>query len=329
MSNIPPNEGTWNIRLWRSREHPGKYSLEVQDPKSGVESSTYGMRFPEPEWAYEWFRAFAVPDESVSALSPGSYISGKGESSTWFPILHALHHATGPREGSYPVSMWFYGAYQPMQPDDPLAEETPKPEPKPEESRPLDPKDFNPDCIEVFTAHYVEDRTNVFGLQRFFHKNQGIEDFYFRFDQDWEDGLRSDGLWEDEIASCLDLIKYVPDEDGDGPDTLDLVYASKWVELNPVCAPIFVEIFDKVKNLPPFVAEWASWAPNDGLVMSQTDSEQKDFLTELHDHLWLIEEGFKPHPLMKEFLQFMEEDEPIVIINVLKLIAYVGAGSPW
>jgi len=33
--------------------------------------------------------------------------------------------------------------------------------------------------------------------------------------------------------------------------------------------------------------------------------------------------------LMKEFLQFMEEDEPIEIINVLKLIAYVGAGSPW
>jgi hypothetical protein len=325
MSNLAPNEGTWNVRLWRISDQPGKYQLEIQDPKSGVQSSTYLMRFPTPEWAFEWFRAFAVTDESVSSLSPGKFISGKGESTTLRPILAALHHAAGPEEGSYPETMWFYGAYQPMQPVDPLAEVLPvREEPRPPVTQPS-----NTELTEVISAHFVEDRTHVFGLQRFFHHENEIKDFYFRFNQEWEDGLRSGGVWEDEIAACRDLIEYVPDDDSDGPDSLDLVSASTCVELNPICAPVFVEIFDIVKNIPPFVAEWASWSPNDGLIISQTDSEQKNFLSELYDHLLLIEEGFKPHPLMKEFNLFMDEDEPIEIINVLKLIAYVGAGAPW
>jgi hypothetical protein len=52
MTHMHPGEGTWNIRLWRSAVEPGIYKLELQDPKAeGVQTGTYPMRFPSPEYA--------------------------------------------------------------------------------------------------------------------------------------------------------------------------------------------------------------------------------------------------------------------------------------
>jgi hypothetical protein len=322
MSNIPPNEGTWNIRLWRSREHPGQYSLEVQDPKSGVQSSTYGMRFPEAEWAYEWFRAFAVPDESVSALSPGSYISGKGESSTWFPILHALHHATGPREGRYPVSMWFYGSYQPMQPVDPLAEETPKPEPEPE--RRPEPES-EPRLQEVFSLHHVSGVTNVFALQHFFHLDGNIKDAKWRINREWdEDFPVSEPLWLKAFVKAFYEIegKPAPDLDDDSVDPFELLGQCEFEEIDPRLVNDVVKLFDYADEIPGFVAEYISLGPDETLLYSALSREEQSYFLEREDTLYRIYEGFNEPMYFKEYLAFLNDDRPIDMAKITNVLAW-------
>ncbi len=310
--DIPPNSGTWNIRIWRSSSEPGLYQVELQDPSTGVQSSKYHMRFPSAEWAFAWFSSFATTEHSASDLLPGKFLSGKGESTVWLPIIAALHHSAGPKPGEYPASMWWYGSYEPIEENDPLAE-TP--------SVPL------PDGAsrEVVAAHYVKGRTNVFGLQRFFHVDQKIEDFYFRFDREWLDGLDATGIWKEALDACRDLIEYDPaeDEDGDGPDPFELVGISELAEINPQIIPLFIEMFDNCSDIPWFVAEWATMQPNDGLFFNDMDKEAQSYLSSIQEDLPVIEEEFRHHGKADEYESFISDGHPMQVIDVLELIGFV------
>jgi hypothetical protein len=312
MQNIPPNSGTWNIRIWRSSSEPGLYQVELQDPSTGVQSSKYHMRFPSAEWAFAWFSSFATTEHSASDLLPGKYLSGKGESTVWLPIIAALHHAAGPKPGEYPASMWWYGSYEPIEENDPLAE-TPS-EPLPDGA-----------SREVVAAHYVKGRTNVFGLQRFFHVDQKIEDFYFRFDGEWVDGLDATGIWKEALDACRDLIEYDPaeDEDGDGPDPFQLVGISELAEINPQLIPLFIELFDNCSDIPWFVAEWATMQPNDGLFFNDMDKEAQSYLSSIQEDLPVIEEEFRRHHKADEYESFISDGSPMQVIDVLELIGFV------
>ena len=312
MQNIPPNSGTWNIRIWRSSSEPGLYQVELQDPSTGVQSSKYHMRFPSAEWAFAWFSSFATTEHSASDLLPGKFLSGKGESTVWLPIIAALHHAAGPKPGEYPATMWWYGSYEPIEENDPLAE-TPS-EPLPDGS-----------SREVVAAHYVKGRTNVFGLQRFFHVDQKIEDFYFRFDGEWVDGLDATGIWNEALDACRDLIEYDPaeDEDGDGPDPFELVGISELAEINPQLIPLFIELFDNCSDIPWFVAEWATMQPNDGLFFNDIDKEAQSYLSSIQEDLPVIEEEFRRHHKADEYESFISDRSPMQVIDVLELIGFV------
>jgi hypothetical protein len=313
MQDIPPNSGTWNIRIWRSSSDAGQYHVELQDPSTGVQSSKYRLRFPSAEWAFAWFSSFATTEHSASDLLPGKFLSGKGESTIWLPIIAALHHAAGPKPGEYPASMWWYGSYEPIEENDPLAGTL---------SEPL------PDIAsrEVVAAHYVKGRTNVFGLQRFFHVDQKIEDFYFRFRGKWVDGLISTGIWQEALEACRDLIDYDPaeDEDGDGPDPFDLVGISELAEINPQLVPLFVEMFDNCSDIPWFVAEWATMQPNDGLFFNDMDKEAQSFLSSIQEDLPVIEEEFRRHDKADEYESFISDGHPMQVIDVLELIKFVN-----
>jgi hypothetical protein len=321
MQDIPPNGGTWNIRIWRSSSEAGLYLVELQDPSTGVQSSKYRMRFPSQEWAYAWFSSFVTTDQSASELSPGKFLSGKGESTVWLPIIAALHHAAGPKLGEYPASIWWYGSYESIEEIDPLAEirsDSLADESASENTQRLI-------TIEVVAAHYVKGRTNVFGLQRFFHVDRKIEDFYFRFNGEWVDGLEANDVWQDALEVCRDLVEYDPaeDEDGDGPDPFDLVGISEWAEINPQIIPIFTEMFDNCPDIPWFVAEWATMLPNDGLFYYDLDMDARSLLSSIHDDLSVIAEEFKRHPKSDEFESFISDGNPMQVIDVLELIGFV------
>ena len=321
MLHIPPNSGTWNVRIWRSSSEPGLYLVEVQDPSTGVQSSKYRMRFPTAEWAYGWFSSFATTDESASDLLPGKFISGKGESTDWHPIIVALHHAAGPNPGGYPAAMWWYGSYYPTEELDPLAEE--RSESVTDEQARSNTQELTTN--EVVAAHYVKGRTNVFGLQRFFHVDQKIKDFYFRFNEEWVDGLDVTGIWQDALAACRDLIEYDPaeDEDGDGPDPFELVMISESAEIHPQIVPMFIEMFDHCFDIPWFVAEWATLQPNDGLFFNDMDKEARSYLSSTQDDLLLIEEEFRRHPKLDEYNSFVSDESPMQVIDLLELIRFV------
>jgi hypothetical protein len=122
MTHMYPGEGTWNIRLWRSKDEPGIYKLELQDPKAGgVQTADLALRFPSPEYAHTWLSHFATVSTRLDDFTPGSYLAATGESGVWHPIVIALYHSAGPR-GLFFESMWFYGSYPPTTSIDPLAE---------------------------------------------------------------------------------------------------------------------------------------------------------------------------------------------------------------
>ena len=312
MQGIPPNSGMWNIRIWRSSSEPGSYLVELQDPSTGVQSSSYRMRFPSAEFAYAWFSSFAATEQSASDLLPGKFLSGKGESTVWLPIIAALHHSAGPKPGEYPASMWWYGSYEPIEQNDPLAE-----------TRLEQVSDGSP--IEVVAAHYVKGRTNVFGLQRFFHVDQKIEDFYFRFDGEWVDGLDATGIWQDALDACRDLIEYDPaeDEDGDGPDPFELVGISELAEISSGMIPLFIEMFDNCSDIPWFVAEWATMQPNDGLFFNDIGAEAQNYLSLIQEDLPVIEEEFRRHHKTDEFESFISDGNPMQVLDVLEIIGFV------
>ena len=122
LTNLYPSEGSWNIRLWRSADEPGIYQLELQDPGAGgVQTGEFAMRFPTPEHAHAWLSHFAEVGTPLEQFGKGRFLSAKGESGVWNPIIVALHHAAGPM-GVFYKSMWWYGSSAPMTDIDPLAE---------------------------------------------------------------------------------------------------------------------------------------------------------------------------------------------------------------
>jgi len=101
MSNVPPSEGDWTIRIGQDDENPGFYTLETRC-KSWVTGGPAVLRFEKPEDAVGFVSAIApIRNEAEAArqLEAGEYVESTGPSDVWRPIMHALYHSAGPKWG--------------------------------------------------------------------------------------------------------------------------------------------------------------------------------------------------------------------------------------
>lgn len=130
LAGMLPGEGVWDIRLRKILKDPGRYTLELRDPGTGVFSGPFNFRFPDPEYAVAWLSVLTELSgddaKAIAALTEGKYLDTIGYSSNWVHVIRALYHCGGPI-GGYPISTWWTDAVSGPDPIfvayDPLQEE--------------------------------------------------------------------------------------------------------------------------------------------------------------------------------------------------------------
>lgn len=119
LMNLAPNSGVWDLRLGTHASRAGVYLLEVYDKTAMTQGGPFPLRFPNDQYALEWFDAFAIEDtrtptddrEAVNDLVEG-FIEAQGSSEIWGPICNALFHSD--HQGPFLSSPWWYGSTPPF-----------------------------------------------------------------------------------------------------------------------------------------------------------------------------------------------------------------------
>lgn len=327
MTHMYPGEGTWNIRLWRSDDQPGIYSLELQDPNAGgVQTARFAMRFPSPEYAHSWLSHFANVTTRLDDFMKGSYLAATGESGVWHPIVIALYHSAGPKELFY-ESMWWYGSYPPTTSIDPLAEDAPEPhrrgEPSTEPAIRVEASS-EPELREVYALHHVTGVTNVFALQHFFHIDGNIKQALWRVNGEWDEDFP---LWEPLWLNAFLKTFYefegkpLPDLNDDSVDPFELLGQCDFAEIDPRLMDDVVKLFDYSEEIPGFVADYLSLGPDEELVYADLPEEEKHYFFEQGETLKIIAEEFKTPPFYNEYLAFLNDGRSVNMIVLAKVLA--------
>jgi hypothetical protein len=327
MTHMYPGEGTWNIRLWRSADKPGIYELELQDPKAGgVQTGTYAMRFPNPEYAHAWLSHFATVSTRLDDFTAGSFLEATGESGVWHPIVIALYHSAGPN-GVFYESTWWYGAHAPTTRVDPLAEDTPEPdaqiESSPEPHRDADVT-TEPELREVYALHHVTGVTNVFALQHFFHLDGNVKQAMWRINGEWDENFP---LWEPiwlnaYVKTCFENEgKPIPDLGDESLDPFDLIAECEFEEVDPRLVDDVIKLFDCSAEIPGFVAEYLALGPDETLEYTDLLEEERRFFFEQGETLKLINEEFMKPPLYDEYLAFLSAGRPVTMMMIANVLA--------
>ena len=101
MSNVPPSEGDWTVRIGQDDEEPGFYTLETRC-ESWITGGPATLRFEKPEDAVAFVSAIAPirnEGEAARQLASGGYVETTGPSDVWRPVMYALYHSAGPKSG--------------------------------------------------------------------------------------------------------------------------------------------------------------------------------------------------------------------------------------
>jgi hypothetical protein len=317
--NLYPGDGRWNIRLWLGTEEPGSYYLEFQDPSAGgVQTGMFKMRFPNPEYAHAWLSDFATVTTSLDNFTKGSFLKATGESSVWHPIVIALYHSAGP-DGKYYESIWWYGSQAPIADLDPLAET----------DSCLEPaliSESVPELQEVYGLHHVPGFANVFALQHFFHLNGDIKESWWRINGEWDQNFP---IWEPRwtkayLKVCHNIDSESPadfDFDDDTNDPLDLISQCELAEVDSSLVDTVVKLYDKIDEIPGFVAEYIQRGPDEELTFSSLPMNERRYFREREKTLLLISEEFKSPPYLDEYRAFMTGRKPMRISTMVSLLA--------
>jgi hypothetical protein len=320
MTHMYPGEGTWNIRLWRSSVEPGIYKLELQDPKAGgVQTGTYPMRFPSPEYAHAWLSHFATVSTRLEDFTAGSFLEAKGESGVWHPIVIALYHSAGP-SGIFYESMWWYGSAAPITDSDPLAETTAEP------ARDRD-SEAEAQLQEVYALHHVSGVTNVFALQHFFHLDGNVKQALWRVNGTWDEDFP---LWEPLWLNAFLKAFYeyegkpLPDLNDDSIDPFELLDQCEFEEIDPLLVDDVIKLFDNSDEIPGFVAEYLSIGPTEELTYSDLPPDEQRYFAAQGDTMKVIAEEFMEPAYFTQYMAFLNDGRPvnmIMLANVLALCA--------
>lgn len=128
LANLAPNNGIWELRLGAHASRTGVYLLEVYDKTSMTQGGPFPLRFPNDQYALQWFDALVIEDsrtptddrEALDDLFRG-FIEARGLSEIWGPLCNALFHSD--HQGPFLSSPWWYGSTPPFvdtNPMDPL-----------------------------------------------------------------------------------------------------------------------------------------------------------------------------------------------------------------
>lgn len=304
MTHMYPGEGTWNIRLWRSADHPGIYSLELQDPKAGgVQSAPLAMRFPSPEYAHSWLSRFATVTTRIEDFAKGSYLTATGESSVWHPIVIALYHSAGPKELFYD-SMWYHGSPTPVVSRDPLAEV---------EHRSADwaAMENVGRPQEGWSLHYLPGVTNVFALHRFTHVHGRMVHSEWRVKGQWHESAPVEepkwkNAFRDLVRSRRSEARQLGDATRNSNNPRDLVKYSKSVEIDARIADDVIRLFDLIDEIPDFVAEFVNRGADSNIEFLEVSEHEQRYFLQLEYVLRTIDEEFMEPPGFLAFLAFLD-----------------------
>ena len=129
MTHLVPGDGVWELRLSCSDPDTGRYAIALYDPKVWTQAGPFPLRFPTAAEALHWFNQLIIEgtrdpsdDDEAKRDMNSSFISAKGQSATWGPIVNALFHAD--HHGPFLASPWWYGSEAPFVQDNPTHPQT-------------------------------------------------------------------------------------------------------------------------------------------------------------------------------------------------------------
>ena len=129
MTHLVPGDGVWELRLSCSDPDTGRYAIALYDPNVWTQAGPFPLRFPTATEALHWFNQLIIEgtrdprdDDVAKRDMNSSFISAKGQSATWGPIVNALFHAD--HHGPFLASPWWYGSEAPFVQDNPTHPQT-------------------------------------------------------------------------------------------------------------------------------------------------------------------------------------------------------------
>jgi hypothetical protein len=129
LTHLTPGDGVWELRLSCSDPDTGRYTIALYDPKVWTQAGPFPLRFPSASEALHWFNQLTIEgtrdpgdDDEAKQHMNTSFISAKGQSATWGPMVSALFHAD--HQGPFLASPWWYGGEAPYVEDNPTHPQT-------------------------------------------------------------------------------------------------------------------------------------------------------------------------------------------------------------
>lgn len=129
MTHLVPGDGVWELRLSCSDPDAGRYTIALYDPKVWTQAGPFPLRFPTATEALRWFNQLIIEgtrdpsdDDEAKHDMNSSFISAKGQSAIWSPIVNALFHAD--HHGPFLASPWWYGSEAPFVHENPNSPHT-------------------------------------------------------------------------------------------------------------------------------------------------------------------------------------------------------------
>jgi hypothetical protein len=97
MTNLTPGDGEWDIRLSCTEPTTGQNTVALYNPKVWTQAGPLPLRFPSSTYALRWLDSLTIEgsrnpsdDDEVSRDLTSSFVSAKGNSTTWGPIVNVL-----------------------------------------------------------------------------------------------------------------------------------------------------------------------------------------------------------------------------------------------